>query len=148
MTTAADWFSRSALTPRDGDACRRPSLEASAGHPARAASGPAFLAYPNFDVYLEWNQSFIYTTSAAYFAAQARRRAARCNARQSPEARPFRQPACSDLQTQACQALGHDVGEVDGILGAGTRVRRSQTEQLRLGLPADGWPTPQLLGQI
>jgi membrane-bound lytic murein transglycosylase B len=39
-------------------------------------NGPAFLAFPNFSIYLEWNQSFIYTTSAAYFATTARRRQA------------------------------------------------------------------------
>ena len=26
--------------------------------------GPAFLAYPNFDIYLEWNNSLVYTTTA------------------------------------------------------------------------------------
>ena len=30
--------------------------------------GPAFLTYPNFDVYFEWNQSLVYVTTAAYFA--------------------------------------------------------------------------------
>ena len=32
--------------------------------------GPAFLAYPNFDVYLEWNQSLVYSTTAAYYATR------------------------------------------------------------------------------
>ena len=41
-------------------------------------------------------------------------------------------------------ALGYDVGKVDGILGAATR-RAVQKEQTRLGLPADAWPTSQLL---
>jgi len=45
------------------------------------------------------------------------------------------------------QALGHDVGEVDGILGARTRVA-VQAEQGRLGLPADGWPTRALLDAL
>ncbi|ODN71578.1 Membrane-bound lytic murein transglycosylase B precursor [Methylobrevis pamukkalensis] len=31
-------------------------------------SGPAFLAYPNFDLYLEWNRSLVYSTTAAYYA--------------------------------------------------------------------------------
>jgi peptidoglycan hydrolase-like protein with peptidoglycan-binding domain len=44
-------------------------------------------------------------------------------------------------------ALGHDVGKIDGILGSGTReaVRK---EQMRLGLPVDGWPTPALLANL
>ena len=33
-------------------------------------NGPAFLAYPNFDVYLQWNQSLVYSTSAAYYATR------------------------------------------------------------------------------
>ncbi len=33
-------------------------------------NGPAFLAYPNFDVFFEWNQSFVYVTTAAYFATR------------------------------------------------------------------------------
>ena len=30
--------------------------------------GPAFLAYPNFRIYFDWNQSFTYVVTAAYFA--------------------------------------------------------------------------------
>ncbi len=45
------------------------------------------------------------------------------------------------------QAMGHDVGEVDGILGAGTRDA-VRAEQQRLGLPADAWPTRQLLDAL
>ena len=54
--------------------------------------------------------------------------------------------AMRDLQTKL-QALGHDVGKIDGILGAGTRVA-IQKEQQRLGIPADGWATPQLLNAL
>ena len=41
-------------------------------------------------------------------------------------------------------ARGYDVGKIDGILGAATRSA-VQKEQLRLGLPADAWPTLGLL---
>ncbi len=44
-------------------------------------------------------------------------------------------------------AKSHDVGEIDGILGSGTR-RAVQREQLRLGMPADGWPTQALLNAL
>ncbi|MEH0074995.1 lytic murein transglycosylase [Pannonibacter sp. Pt2] len=105
--------------------------------------GPAFLAFPNFGIYLKWNQSFIYTTSAAYFAT--RLAGAPVLAKTSPE------PGLDDagmraLQTKL-QARGHDVGKIDGILGSGTR-RAVQTEQQRLGIPADGWPTPALLQSL
>ncbi len=32
--------------------------------------GPAFLAYHNFDVYLNWNNSLVYSLTAAYFATR------------------------------------------------------------------------------
>ncbi|MEO1027133.1 MAG: peptidoglycan-binding domain-containing protein, partial [Pseudomonadota bacterium] len=42
---------------------------------------------------------------------------------------------------------GYDVGGIDGILGAKTRDA-VQKEQARLGLPADAWPTPELLNRL
>ena len=50
---------------RLGDA----SLQASIILP-QGRKGPAFIAYPNFQVYFEWNQSFVYVTTAAYFATR------------------------------------------------------------------------------
>lgn len=44
-------------------------------------------------------------------------------------------------------ARGHDVGKIDGILGALTR-EAVQREQIRLGLPADAWPTRALLDRL
>ena len=39
---------------------------------------------------------------------------------------------------------GHNVGPIDGILGAMTRAA-VQDEQVKRGLPADAWPTVELL---
>ena len=50
------------------------------------------------------------------------------------------------LQTKLSNR-GHDVGGIDGILGARTRAA-VQAEQLRLGLPADAWPTIELLNRL
>jgi len=105
--------------------------------------GPAFLVFPNFDVYLEWNQSFVYTLTAANLAM-------RLAGEPKFDPRNAEEGLAGEtmkLLQRKLQALGHDVGEVDGILGAMTReaVRK---EQLRLGLPADGWPTPALLANL
>lgn len=105
--------------------------------------GPAFLAFPNFEIYLEWNQSFIYTTSAAYFATRLGG-AERYDA--GNPAPGLDDAGMKQLQTKLA-ALGHDVGKIDGILGAGTRAA-TRAEQLRLGLPADGWPTAELLNRL
>jgi len=105
--------------------------------------GPAFMAYPNFRVFFEWNQSFVYVTTAAYFAT--RLEGAPVLDPRSPE------PGLSDAQMKALQqklaARGHDVGKIDGILGEKTR-EAVQAEQARLGLPADAWPTAELLGAL
>ncbi|MCU0826687.1 MAG: lytic murein transglycosylase [Tabrizicola sp.] len=105
--------------------------------------GPAFLVYPNYRVLFEWNKSFVYVTTAAYFATRIE--GAEPYAAGNPE------PALSLDEMTALQeklaALGHDVGKIDGILGAGTRAA-VQKEQLRLGLPADGWPTEALLDAL
>lgn len=103
-------------------------------------NGPAFLAYPNYKVLFEWNKSFVYVTTAAYFAA--RLEGAAPYKAGDPDA------ALSGDQMMALQeklqARGHDVGKIDGILGAATR-NAIQKEQIRLGQPADAWPTRELL---
>ena len=107
-------------------------------------NGPAFLAYPNFtEVYLKWNESLIYSTTAAYFATRIE------GADPYDVGNP--DPALDLDQMKVLQekltALGHDVGKIDGILGAGTRTA-VQKEQVRLGLPADVWPTRALLDAL
>lgn len=105
--------------------------------------GPAFMAYPNYDVYLEWNQSFVYTLTAGHLADRLAG---------SPAYDPRNpDPALSVDEMKALQQLlqsrGYDVGKIDGVLGSGTRdaVRK---EQQRLGLPIDGWPTQELLSKL
>lgn len=106
-------------------------------------NGPAFLTYPNYNIYLEWNQSFVYTLTAAYLAT--RLGGAERYDKRNPD--PGLSTAqMKQLQTKL-QALGHDVGKIDGILGRGTRAA-VRAEQRRLGLAVDGWPTPQLLSKL
>jgi lytic murein transglycosylase len=128
------------VQPRSGDwAADLPaSLILPQGH-----KGPAFVAYPNFNVFFDWNQSFTYVLTAAYFGTRL-------------EGAPVFDPGNPDpgldqdgmkrLQERLA-ARGHDVGAVDGILGAGTRAA-VRAEQMRLGLPADGWPTAALMSRL
>lgn len=117
-----------------------PQMETSFILLPQGRKGPAFLAYPNFRTLFEWNKSFTYVLTAAYFATRIEGSA--------PYAAGNPDPALSLDQLKRLQgklaARGHDVGEIDGILGAGTRDA-VQKEQLRLGLPADAWPTTELL---
>lgn len=105
--------------------------------------GPAFLAYPNFLTLFDWNQSFTYVLTGAYFATRLEGAA--------PYDAGNPDPGLDSDQMIRLQeklaALGHDVGKIDGILGAGTR-QAVQKEQVRLGLPADAWPTVELLNAL
>jgi hypothetical protein len=105
--------------------------------------GPAFMAYPNFRVYFEWNQSFTYVLTAAYFANRLEG-APSYNAGNPDQGLSGKQMKA--LQ-QKLTKRGHDVGKIDGILGAKTRIA-IQREQVRLGLPADAWPTLTLLRNL
>ncbi len=48
---------------------------------------------------------------------------------------------------QLLEKRGYDVGRVDGVLGLKTRTAIRDV-QAKLGLPADGWPTTELLTRL
>lgn len=136
---ASDWAALG-ITPKQGTLAR--DLDATVILPM-GRNGPAFLAYPNFEVYFEWNQSFVYVLTAAYFAT--RLEGAAIYDAGNPD------PGLSGDQVRTLQQKltnkGYDVGGIDGILGAKTR-EAVQLEQRRLGLPADAWPTASLLNAL
>jgi lytic murein transglycosylase len=108
-------------------------------------TGPAFLAYPNFRVYLQWNQSLTYATTAAHLASRiaGAPQMARGN---SAEIETLSYEQLKELQVLLTR-LGYDVGEADGKLGAGTRKAVKDMQQ-KFGLPADSYPTTELLNAV
>ncbi|WGS19557.1 lytic murein transglycosylase [Bradyrhizobium sp. ISRA463] len=106
--------------------------------------GPAFLAYANFAAYTEWNNSLIYSTTAGYLASRI--------AGSPPMQRPHGPVAqlpfheIKELQGLLVRA-GFDVGKVDGVLGQASRSA-VKAMQLKYGLPADSWPTADLLARM
>ena len=136
----ADWAAQG-VTARTGD-LPRPDLEAAVLLPV-GRTGPAFLAYPNFEVYFEWNKSLTYVTTAAYFATRL------MGAPVYDAGNPPTALSGEEVMTlqEKLVARGHDVGGVDGIIGEMTR-EAVQLEQQRLGLPADAWPTRELLDAL
>jgi len=135
---AADW-ARMGVAPRQGKLAALPAkLILPMGR-----NGPAFLAYPNFDVLFRWNQSLVYVTTAAYFGTRLSGAPAFDPGSPSPM---LDAQSMMSLQRKLA-ARGYDVGKIDGILGAQTRAAVQQ-EQIRLGLPADAWPTPELLARL
>ena len=106
--------------------------------------GPAFLAYENFNVYLQWNQSLTYAITAAWLSTRIDGA--------PPMQKPKRQIAvlgqddAKELQRQL-KKRGFDVGEIDGKIGANTRAA-VKAMQVKLGFPADSYPTPELLAAL
>jgi lytic murein transglycosylase len=131
------------VTRRGGAALPDDSLPASLLLPM-GRYGPAFLAYPNFDVYLQWNQSLNYATTAAYLATRID--GAPAMGRGSPGI-----PVLSPDESKELQRLlvkrGFDVGEIDGKIGLKTR-QAVKVVQKKLGFPADSYPTPELLSAM
>lgn len=107
-------------------------------------TGPAFLAYANFAAYTEWNNSLIYSTTAAYLAT----RIAGAPPMQRPSAPVAQLPVneLRELQRLLVRA-GYDVGKVDGVMGQQSRSG-VKAMQIKFGLPADSWPTAELLARL
>jgi lytic murein transglycosylase len=107
-------------------------------------NGPAFLAYANFSAYTEWNNSLIYSTTAGYLAARIAG-AAPIHRPAAPIAQlPFNE--LRELQQLLVKA-GFNVGKVDGVMGQQSRTA-VKAMQVKYGLPADSWPTAELLARM
>jgi lytic murein transglycosylase len=130
------------VTNPDGSALEDEGLPAGVVLPM-GHKGPAFLSYDNYDIYLQWNQSATYTLTAAVLAT--RLAGAPPYDKRNPE-EGLVGDAMKALQ-QKLQDKGYDVGGIDGILGVNTREAVRQ-EQMKLGLPVDGWPTPAFLAMM
>ncbi len=127
----------------DGGAINSDGLPASLLLPM-GRLGPAFLAYENFDIYLQWNQSLNYATTAAYLAT-------RIDGAGPMRGRDRDIPGLDPEQAKELQRIlnkrGYDVGKIDGIIGAKTRAAVKEMQQ-KFGLPADSFPTVDLLRRL
>jgi lytic murein transglycosylase len=106
--------------------------------------GPAFLAYPNFDVYLQWNQSLNYAVTAAYLATRIDGAPPMRKGREGIQTLSIDE--AKDLQ-RMLTARGFDVGEIDGLIGLKSR-QAIKAMQLKYNLPADSYPTHELLAAM
>jgi lytic murein transglycosylase len=131
------------VTYPDGKALPNDAMPASLLLPM-GRMGPAFLAYANFAAYTEWNNSLIYSTTAGYLAT----RIAGAPPMQRPAA-PVRQLPFNELRElqQLLVRAGYNVGKVDGVMGQQSRSA-VKAMQIKYGLPADSWPTAELLARM
>jgi lytic murein transglycosylase len=128
---------------RDGRPLQSDSVQASLLLPM-GRHGPAFLAFDNFKVYTEWNQSLVYATTAAYYATRLAGASAYNKGKDNI-------PAYGLQEMRNLQELlvrqGYDVGKLDGIIGAATRDAIRQA-QIKFGLPADSYPSDELFKRL
>ena len=109
------------------------------------ARGPAFLVGPNFRTILRYNNSTSYALAVSLLA----QRLTDGPGVQAPWPRDL--PALTRSQMIALQTAlnerGFDSGTPDGMMGPATRdgLRRYQRS---VGLPADGYPTLELLQRL
>jgi membrane-bound lytic murein transglycosylase B len=109
------------------------------------ARGPAFLVGPNFRTILRYNNSTSYALAVGLLAQQLAGGAAT----QAPWPRDLQLLSRSQLlalQT-ALNVRGFDSGTPDGTMGPATQ-RGLRRYQRSLGLPADGYPTLDLLQRL
>ena len=107
--------------------------------------GPAFLAYENFtQAYLLWNESLIYSTTAAYLATRIAGADALSPGRANVNSLDFNQ--IIQLQ-KILVGMGYDVGEIDGKIGKATRAAIKDV-QMKIGWPADSYPTVEFLKKL
>jgi hypothetical protein len=108
--------------------------------------GPAFLVYPNFKAFLGWNSAYVYSTTVAYFATRIAG-APPLNRAGAANIVPLTTEQMANLQRALIKQGYEGVGEADGKFGAGTRAA-VKNAQMKLGLPADSYPSVELLERL
>jgi lytic murein transglycosylase len=98
-------------------------------------SGPAFLVFRNFDAIYSYNAAESYALAIAHLSDRLR------GAGPFSAAWPTDDPGLSRAQRRELQSLlvarGHDIGEIDGMIGERSR-EAIRTEETRLGMEASG----------
>ncbi|UIP33360.1 lytic murein transglycosylase [Stutzerimonas kunmingensis] len=116
------------------------SLLLPAGH-----RGPAFLIMDNFRAILRYNNSSAYALAIGLLAENFQGKGEVAGSWPRGE-QPLSRSERLELQERLV-AQGFDPGTPDGIIGANTR-KAIRSFQQRLGWPADGHPTQELLGRL
>lgn len=131
----SDWQARG-VARIDGQPFGMPGDTRAAVLRPAGQGGPAFLVFRNFDAIYSYNAAESYALAIAHLSDRLR------GGGPFVQAWPTDDPGLSRAQRRELQTLlvarGHDIGEVDGIIGSSSRAA-IRIEQARLGHdPADG----------
>lgn len=141
--SVSDWSARGIIAT-DGQFDGADDLEARILLPAGGA-GPAFMAYPNFDTLLRYNNSTSYALGVSYLAKTLEGSGALPGG--WPEANPpLNRTHARDLQA-ALTALGFDTQGIDGVVGPNTRAALRAFQQSE-GLEPDGYAGAEAYEQV
>jgi hypothetical protein len=122
-----------------------PALPDSAILLPAGARGPAFLVGANFRTLLRYNNAISYGLAVGLLA-QRLQGGASVQAPWPRDLPPLTRSQLLELQT-TLNARGFDSGKPDGMMGAATQ-RGIRNYQRSLGVPADGYPSLELLQRL
>ncbi len=141
--TAREWRTLG-VTQADGrplaDFADRAAIAIPAGY-----RGPAFLMLPNFKTIMVWNRSVLYALSVGVLARQIAGEPGLM--RDSPaDDQPISRDTAVDMQQRLIKLALYSE-EADGLIGPKTRASL-RAFQIRVGLVADGHPSPETLARL
>ena len=140
VKTIADW-KKLGIRKTDGEPFNVPDRPASIILPA-GARGPAFMVFDDFKTVLKYNNAQSYALAVCLLADRIKGGGpviASWPRSEMPLTRDERVAFQNDLKK-----LGYDPGDADGVLGHKVRAA-TRAFQKAAGLPADGFPTQDLL---
>lgn len=141
--TAREWQGLGVLD-KVGKSLQGSDAEASIILPA-GYLGPAFMVFANFDIIREWNRSLNYALTVGYLSDRLNG-STNLVGRPPPGDKALPRTSVVALQFGLLR-LGFDAGDPDGFIGMRTREAVADYQEC-LGLPADGYPTAELVAQI
>lgn len=144
-TFPMSYWQRQGVTSASGGALPATSIPGALMLPM-GRLGPAFIAYPNFKALLVWNASLNNALTIGVLASQIKANPEPPISKGRGAMAVLTSPEIVELQ-EILARRGYDIGKIDGFIGTGTR-EAVRDLQLKMGLPADAYPTREFLNAI